>query len=59
MEILHLILQHIQKEITRVSKFPDLSRRRKLLTLVDKANVLSRLWRETVQELAKTTLMLL
>jgi 3-isopropylmalate dehydrogenase len=48
---------YTKKEITRVSKFAfNLAlQRRKLLTLVDKANVLetSRLWRETVQELAK------
>lgn len=48
---------YTKEEITRVSKFAfNLALgRRKLLTLVDKANVLetSRLWRETVQELAK------
>lgn len=48
---------YTKKEIIRVSKFAfNLAlQRRKLLTLVDKANVLetSRLWRETVQQLAK------
>ena len=45
------------EEILRISKmaFEAAGRRRKKLTLVDKANVLetSRLWRETVQDLAK------
>lgn len=48
---------YTKDEIKRVSKFAfNLAlRRRKLLTLVDKANVLetSRLWRETVQEMTK------
>src|SRR3989338_10828498 len=48
---------YTKNEIRRVAKFAfELSmRRRKLLTLVDKANVLetSRLWRETVQEMSK------
>ncbi len=48
---------YTKDEIIRVSKFAfNLAlQRRKLLTLVDKANVLetSRLWRETVQQLAK------
>lgn len=47
-----------REEILRVSKlaFQRASERRKHLTLVDKANVLatSRLWRETVQELAQS-----
>ncbi|MEQ9310135.1 MAG: 3-isopropylmalate dehydrogenase [Balneolaceae bacterium] len=45
------------EEITRIAKmaFEAAGRRRKKLTLVDKANVLetSRLWRETVQKIAK------
>ncbi len=48
---------YTKDEIIRVSKFAfDLAKtRRKHITLVDKANVLetSRLWRETVQQLAK------
>src|SRR3989338_3027596 len=48
---------YTKNEIRRVAKFAfEFSmRRRKLLTLVDKANVLetSRLWRETVQEMSK------
>jgi 3-isopropylmalate dehydrogenase len=48
---------YTKEEITRVSKlaFEAALNRRKHVTLVDKANVLatSRLWRETVQELAK------
>ncbi len=48
---------YTKEEIRRVTKYAfDLSmRRRKLLILVDKANVLetSRLWRETVQNMSK------
>ena len=51
------ICTYTEEEITRVSKFAfELAqKRRKHLTLVDKANVLetSRLWRETVQKLSK------
>jgi 3-isopropylmalate dehydrogenase len=50
-------LVYTKEEILRVSKFAfDLAmKRKKQLTMVDKANVLetSRLWRETVQKLAK------
>jgi 3-isopropylmalate dehydrogenase len=48
--------QYSKEEIIRISKlaFEAAQKRRKKLTLVDKANVLatSRLWRETVKELA-------
>src|SRR3990167_7322703 len=48
---------YTKNEIRRVAKvaFEFSMRRRKLLTLVDKANVLetSRLWRETVREMSK------
>jgi 3-isopropylmalate dehydrogenase len=48
---------YTKDEIVRVTKlaFEFARRRRKKLTMVDKANVLasSRLWRETVQEMAK------
>jgi len=47
---------YTKEEITRLARmgFEAAQKRRKLLTCVDKANVLatSRLWRETVQELA-------
>jgi|TARA_B110000438_G_scaffold92534_1_gene92002 3-isopropylmalate dehydrogenase len=47
-----------KKEIMRISElaFKEAYKRKKELTLVDKANVLStsRLWREVVQEMAKT-----
>lgn len=49
--------EYSKDEITRVAKyaFELAQKRRKKLTVVDKANVLetSRLWRETVQEMAK------
>ncbi|HSZ26087.1 MAG TPA: 3-isopropylmalate dehydrogenase, partial [Cytophagaceae bacterium] len=49
--------QYSKEEIIRISKlaFEAAQKRRKKLTLVDKANVLatSRLWRETVKEFAK------
>jgi len=49
---------YTREEITRIAKlaFDFAMKRRKKLTLVDKANVLetSRLWREVVQEVAKS-----
>jgi len=47
--------EYTKEEIVRVAKFAFHLAKKKKLTLVDKSNVLetSRLWRETIQELAK------